>query len=32
MEINTALLAASVDLGGPDRDSSAIIEAIRSRG
>jgi 3-hydroxyisobutyrate dehydrogenase-like beta-hydroxyacid dehydrogenase len=30
MEINTALLAATIDLGGPERDSSAVIEAIRS--
>lgn len=31
MEINTALLAATIELGGPDRDSSAIIEAIRAK-
>ena len=31
MEINTALLAATIELGGPERDSSAIIEAIRYR-
>ena len=31
MEINTALLAATVELGGPERDSSAVIEAIRVR-
>jgi 3-hydroxyisobutyrate dehydrogenase-like beta-hydroxyacid dehydrogenase len=29
MEVNAAILAASIDLGGPDRDSSAVIEAIR---
>jgi 3-hydroxyisobutyrate dehydrogenase-like beta-hydroxyacid dehydrogenase len=31
MEINTALLAATIELGGPQRDSSAVIEAIRAR-
>jgi 3-hydroxyisobutyrate dehydrogenase-like beta-hydroxyacid dehydrogenase len=31
MEINTALLAATTELGGPERDSSAVIEAIRAR-
>jgi 3-hydroxyisobutyrate dehydrogenase-like beta-hydroxyacid dehydrogenase len=30
MEINTALLAATIELGGPERDSSAVIEAIKS--
>ena len=30
MEINTALLAATIDLGGAERDSSAVIEAIRT--
>lgn len=29
MEVNAAILMASIDLGGPDRDSSAVIEAIR---
>lgn len=29
MEVNAALLAASIELGGADRDSSAVIEAIR---
>jgi L-threonate 2-dehydrogenase len=31
MEINTALLAATIELGGPERDSAAVIEAIRAR-
>ena len=30
MEINTALLAATIESGGAERDSSAVIEAIRS--
>lgn len=29
MEINTALLAAAIELGGPERDPSAVIEALR---
>ncbi|HYC47810.1 MAG TPA: NAD(P)-dependent oxidoreductase [Burkholderiales bacterium] len=31
MEINTALLSATVELGGGERDSSAVIEAIRAK-
>jgi 3-hydroxyisobutyrate dehydrogenase-like beta-hydroxyacid dehydrogenase len=31
MEVNAAILAASIDLGGPDQDSSAVIEAIRDQ-
>jgi 3-hydroxyisobutyrate dehydrogenase-like beta-hydroxyacid dehydrogenase len=31
MEVNAAILAASITLGGPDRDSSAVIEAIRNQ-
>lgn len=31
MEVNTAILAASIGLGGPDRDSAAVIEAIREQ-
>lgn len=31
MEVNAALLAASIELGGADRDSSAIIDAVRMR-
>jgi 3-hydroxyisobutyrate dehydrogenase-like beta-hydroxyacid dehydrogenase len=31
MEVNAAILAVSIDLGGPDRDSSAVIEAIRDQ-
>ncbi|MGZ8202861.1 MAG: NAD(P)-dependent oxidoreductase [Burkholderiales bacterium] len=31
MELNAAILAACVESGGPDRDSSAVIEAIRTQ-